>query len=325
MFNQHQLELFYYVACYGGISAAVRHMPYGIGPSAVSGQISELEDEVGARLFERRPFRLTEQGRLIYDYIRPFYEGLGALWSQVRGRPARTVRLAAAGTLGQEILSEILAVAAPLPDGVRLELLTGRPEELVTWVQERRVQLAITPADRRVRRVCSRVICQPGLQLLVPRRARISSAGDFWSRKHIAEPLISPPEGDPVCRRFTSGLQALHVKWASRIWVESPRALLQLVAEGQGVGVGFDLPWAARHPAVRALPLTGFAPVPLVVLWRKPVDPLLKSLLTAVDEATRKYWPGRSGLLPMLVGPWVLIFDDWAGVAQSVVSLLVES
>ncbi|SDS46853.1 LysR family transcriptional regulator [Opitutus sp. GAS368] len=294
MFRPHQLELFYYVARYGGISAAVRHIPYGIGQPAVSGQLAALERMVGASLFDRRPFQLTEQGRHIYNHVRPFHEKLGALWERVRGRPDQTVRLAVAGFLDPEFLALVLAAASPRPEGVRYELLTGQPDDLVTWVRERRVRLAVMPSDRRAPLVSSRIIGRAGLHLLVSRRAGIRSAQDLWGRPKITEPLICPPETDPVGRSFVSGLKALHVKWASRIWVESPRALLQLVAEGQGVGVGLDLPWATRHPAVRALPLTGFASVPLVVLWRKPVDPLLQSLLTALDKTSRKLW--RFGL-----------------------------
>ena len=41
--NVHHLELFYYVARHGGISSAVRHMPYGIQQPAVSSQVLQLE------------------------------------------------------------------------------------------------------------------------------------------------------------------------------------------------------------------------------------------------------------------------------------------
>ena len=45
--NLHHLELFYYVAKYGGITPAVRKMPYGIQQPAVSGQMLQLERELG--------------------------------------------------------------------------------------------------------------------------------------------------------------------------------------------------------------------------------------------------------------------------------------
>ena len=57
--NVHHLELFYYVARYGGISRAVRRMPYGIQQPAVSSQLLLLEQDLGKKLFERIPFRLS--------------------------------------------------------------------------------------------------------------------------------------------------------------------------------------------------------------------------------------------------------------------------
>lgn len=60
--NVHHLELFYYVARHGGISQAVRNMPYGIQQPAMSGQIIHLEEFLGVTLFQRRPFQLTAAG-----------------------------------------------------------------------------------------------------------------------------------------------------------------------------------------------------------------------------------------------------------------------
>ena len=42
--NIHHLELFYYVARHGGITEAVRNIPYGIQQPAVSGQVAQLEE-----------------------------------------------------------------------------------------------------------------------------------------------------------------------------------------------------------------------------------------------------------------------------------------
>lgn len=69
--NVHHLELFYYVAKHGGISAAVRQIPYGIQQPAVSSQIRALEENAGAVLFERSPFRLTPAGEKLFLTSRP--------------------------------------------------------------------------------------------------------------------------------------------------------------------------------------------------------------------------------------------------------------
>ena len=94
--NVHHLELFYYVARYEGITRAVRRMPYGIQQPAVSGQILELEKELGVKLFQRRPFKLTPAGRELYDFATPFFSQLDEVSSRLREEGAAHLRLAAA-------------------------------------------------------------------------------------------------------------------------------------------------------------------------------------------------------------------------------------
>ncbi|MGB0145275.1 MAG: LysR family transcriptional regulator, partial [Akkermansiaceae bacterium] len=93
--NIHHLELFYFVAKFEGITAAVRKMPYGIQQPAVSGQILQLEEKLGVKLFNRRPFALTPAGEELYDYIYPFFSRLGDLEEKLRGEEGRHLRLAA--------------------------------------------------------------------------------------------------------------------------------------------------------------------------------------------------------------------------------------
>ena len=94
--NIHHLELFYHVARAGGISRAVKRIPYGIQQPAVSGQIAALEREVGVRLFERSPFKLTPAGVDLFDFVEPFFGGLGEMEAKLRERSAPVLRVGAA-------------------------------------------------------------------------------------------------------------------------------------------------------------------------------------------------------------------------------------
>src|SRR4051794_28347070 len=93
--NVHHLELFYYVAKHGGITSAVRRIPYGIQQPAVSKQIVQLEEFLGVTLFQRRPFKLTPAGARLYEFIQPFFSNLDAIASELQGGTARSIRIGA--------------------------------------------------------------------------------------------------------------------------------------------------------------------------------------------------------------------------------------
>jgi len=71
--NPHQLELFYHVAKFKGVSRAARQMPYGIQQPSVSAQVNALERDLGVTLYERRPFKLTPAGEELFKFVEPFF------------------------------------------------------------------------------------------------------------------------------------------------------------------------------------------------------------------------------------------------------------
>src|SRR5579859_1617523 len=110
--NVHHLELFYYVAKYKGIMPAARNMPYGIQQPAVSLQISQLEEHLGVTLFQRRPFELTAEGQKLFQFIRPFFSGLGKIEGELQGGQDRHIRIGAATIVLRDYLPNLF-------DGIR--------------------------------------------------------------------------------------------------------------------------------------------------------------------------------------------------------------
>jgi len=88
--NVHHLELFYTVAKSGGISAAVRQDPYGIQQPR-SRADAKLEEDVGAKLFERQSIRLTKAGEKLFAHVEPFFSQLPQpRRSAAPGRPRKS-------------------------------------------------------------------------------------------------------------------------------------------------------------------------------------------------------------------------------------------
>src|SRR5438046_10625712 len=114
--NIHHLELFYYAARHGGIVPAVRNMPYGIQQPAVSGQIARLEESLGTKLFNRRPFALLPPGVELYEFIRPFFDEIDHVGEAIRGGSAQPMRVAAAAIVLHDFLLgifQLLTVERP--------------------------------------------------------------------------------------------------------------------------------------------------------------------------------------------------------------------
>jgi len=106
--NIHHLELFYFVAKHGGIAAAVRNIPYGIQQPAVSGQIAKLEESLGTKLFQRRPFALSPTGTELFEFIRPFFENIDVVAERLRQNSSPQLRIAAPAIVLHDYLPEIL-------------------------------------------------------------------------------------------------------------------------------------------------------------------------------------------------------------------------
>src|SRR5437764_15401563 len=116
--NIHHLELFYFVAKHGGITAAVRNIPYGIQQPAVSGQIAKLEESLGTKLFQRRPFALSPTGTELFDFIRPFFENIDVVAERLRQNSSPQLRIAARGVRAARLSAANLATRSRQVPGV---------------------------------------------------------------------------------------------------------------------------------------------------------------------------------------------------------------
>ena len=151
MLNIHHLELFYYVARFGGIMEAVRNIPYGIQQPAVSGQILQLESDLGLKLFHRRPFELTPAGCELYDFIRPFFGGVERVGEKIRGGTTQTIRMAAPSAVLRDHLPEVLQRVRQQFPKLRLLLRDAHQPLVEAWLDKHEIDFAVTVVEGRDR------------------------------------------------------------------------------------------------------------------------------------------------------------------------------
>ena len=290
--NIHHLELFYYVARHGGISRAVRNMPYGIQQPAVSSQILLLEQDLGVKLFERNPFKLTPAGTELDDFVRPFFENLSAMALRLRNHQGPQLRIGASELVLRDHLPAVIQRMKQEHPEMRLALRSGFQPELEAALHEKEIDLAIIPLRGRLppKVRCLRLLRLP-LVLLVNKQSKIKTAATLLAQKRPAEPLICLPPTEIICQLFLAGLKKRGMIWPLAVEASSMELITQYVANNDGVGVNIAIPSVVRHRQVRVLPLEGFDEVELAAMWHGEPTPLLRAVFGEMQGYVAKHWP----------------------------------
>ena len=278
--NIHHLELFYFVARHGGITEAVRNIPYGIQQPAVSGQVAQLEEYLGVTLFQRRPFALTPAGEKLYQFIQPFFANLDLIASELQGGKARQIRIGASTIVLREHLPEVFQNVRKRFPNLKICLREGYPMEFENLLQKDELDLAVTTIEKKpASGLHSVALIELPLVLLVPKSSRVTAAAQLWQQDKIEEPLICLPAAEAICKNFQQGLARLGVDWFPGMEVSSLDLIETYVANGFGIGLSVQVPKAKLSPNMRMVPLPDFAPVVVGMLWRGKTSALLQAFL----------------------------------------------
>ena len=282
--NIHYLELFYFVAKHGGIAAAVRNIPYGIQQPAVSGQIAKLEESLGTKLFQRRPFALSAAGLELFEFIKPFFDNIEIVGEKLRQNRSPQLRITAPSIVLHDYIPELLQKLRTKFPAFRLYLHEAARAEAERLLLAREVDLAITIVEKKSR---AGIQVQPLLELplilLVHKKSGLNRAGELWKRDKIEETLISFPRTDPIHASFQRGLDSLEVEWFCGIEVNSARLIERYVASGYGIGLAVAVPGFKPAAAVRVLELPNFPPVVVGAAWSGKLSNISKQLLAELE------------------------------------------
>ena len=287
--NIHHLELFYYVAKHGGISDAVRNMPYGIQQPAMSGQIIQLEESLGVTLFQRRPFSLTPAGKKLYQFIEPFFCNLEAMADELQGGKARQIRVGASTIVLRDHLPELFQSVRKKFSNLKISLREGYQVELENLLQREELDLAVTLIEKKsAPGIHSLALLELPLVLLVEKNSKVTSADQLWRRDKIEEPLICLPSAEAISRNFQQALARLKVDWFPSMEVSSVDLIETYVASGFGIGLSVLVPKARISPHLRVVPLPDFAPVIMGALWRGKSSPLLHAFIAELQLRAKR-------------------------------------
>jgi DNA-binding transcriptional LysR family regulator len=278
--NIHHLELFFYVAKHQGVSAAARHIPYGIQQPAISAQIIQLEDSLGVTLFQRRPFELTAEGRELFGFISPFFSGLPKLADRLRGGREVRLRIGAPAAIQHSYLPRLLKALKQHFTKLEFALMTGWQNDFESRLLADELDLAVTSTfGKPAAGLRHQDLLSLPMALLVHEKSRIKRAEDLWKQDRIEEPLICVEAVDAMCRCFQHELLRRKIEWYPTLELASLDLVAEYAAQGFGAGLVIDQPDSRPPAGTRRLRLEGFPLLTYAAMWQGKATPLIETFL----------------------------------------------
>jgi DNA-binding transcriptional LysR family regulator len=289
--NVHQLELFFHVVLHQGVSPAARALEKE--QPTLSRQINDLELSLCAKLYHRRPFRLTEKGEILFRSIEPFFRSLPRLEQQVKG--GDLIRIGASPIFLSDHLPAIERQVRKAFPNLHLVLCESNQPQLLQKIERGEIDLAITVLPGELPgKIFARPLHSLPLILLAPKKHKLLSAAQLWARPPINEPLICLAPEEMICRQFQQTLQRMAIQWRPRMEVGSLDLVARYVQEGYGIGLSVRIPGVQLPPKVRSIALPDFPVIPLGLLWRDNQDKLVRAFRESIEERAAKI-AGSSG------------------------------
>jgi DNA-binding transcriptional LysR family regulator len=217
---------------------------------AITLQIKTLEDEMGARLFERRAtgVTLTEAGKSLLPYavqLARMAEEAENTLAQLKGEASGELALGASTTIAQYVLPSHLAGFARRFPSIHLRVSSENTERIVEGVVSGRFGLGLIEGPSRSREVKVERWFADELVIVVPKSHEWASLSSIPAASLVGVPLLMRERGSGSRRVIEQGLQKAglrlnHLTIAMEL--DSTEAILSCIEAG--LGIGFASVWA---------------------------------------------------------------------------------
>ncbi len=267
--NLHHLQLFYYVAKARGISSAVKIIPYGIQQPAISQQLIQLEEDLGVKLFRRRPFELSPAGDKLYRSLARFFDNLESDLLALKDDAGVRIRFGCPSVISSNYLPELIRRMIEKFPVVRPYISELDGYDGATALINREIDIAISFVDLiRSKAVTAKKLMSVPMAMIVPENHRFVKEG-FWPKSDFArEKWISVQARNEELEEGLSqyGLTPEYVASTTSI-----AAALKYVEMGIGIALmAQPTPDLLADHKVVCLPQPDiFGAISLTIAWRK--------------------------------------------------------
>ncbi|MCG6896836.1 MAG: transcriptional activator NhaR [Thiocapsa sp.] len=247
--NMKHLRYFWAVATHGSIARAseVLHLT----PQTISGQLRELEDQIGTRLFGKsgRNLTLTDSGQQVLSYADEIFRLADELQTVIAGRPPASgviLKVGIAMVVPKLVAYRVLAPVLDLPEPVRLICHEAPLTDLLADLSVHKLDLVLadSPVNPALNiRAYNHILGESGISFFATPglAARLSHA---FPQSLNDAPLLMPTGSSALYRALDLWLSRQGVK--PRVIAEfEDRALMKAFGEA-GAGI-FTAPTAVEQ------------------------------------------------------------------------------
>lgn len=248
--NYHHLLYFWTVAREGGLAPAGKVLR--LSQSALSGQIRQLESNLGQALFERRGRKLemTETGRVVFRYAEQIF-GLGReMLDVIRERPVdRPLRLVVgiSDVVPKLLVRQLLGPAFRQEQRLSLVCHEDQFDRLLASLAAHVLDVVIAdapiPPDSELP-LFNHLLGESSVTLVAPSKLASTLQKDFPAAVDGA-PMLLPLTGSALRRNLDSWFENVGVRPDVRAEAEDSALLKAFAADGMG-GMFVPTPIAAQ-------------------------------------------------------------------------------
>jgi DNA-binding transcriptional LysR family regulator len=287
-----QLEYFVAVAEEANFTRAAERVH--ISQSGVSAQIRQLEQDLGAQLFNRsaRTATLTDAGQAALAHARAVLAGADAVRQavdEVTGllRGSLVVGMVTGCTVTP--LFEALARFHRAYPGIELSLLEDSSGALVEQVRSGAVDLALVGLSAQLPKgLNGRAVVDERIVAAVPPGHALAGRAEVTLAELCGHPLVCMPAGTGIRTVLDEACAARGLRPLIALQASAPPAIADLALRGLGAAVlseSMTAPWVGRLETLRIADVDTSALLALV--WPTAVGSALRELLQHCDRSFR--------------------------------------
>lgn len=288
--NLHHLELFYYTAKAKGVSAAVKIIPYGIRQPALSQQLKQLETEIGSKLFDRKPFKMTPSGEKLFKFISKFFDNIEAEVNTIKDSSGLRIRFGCPSVISSNYLPDLVRKILEKYKHIRPFIHELDGNRNYNALLDKEIDIAISCFEPpKSRMITVKKLFTIPMALILPEDHRFLKGG-FWPKADFAtEKWIAIQEDSGGTLELLEGLSRLGISPEFVVSTNSIEAAMKYVEMKLGIALMVQpTNHITKQHKVAVLPLEPeiFGMASLNIAWRKDSE-INSSIMTFIVNAAR--------------------------------------